>query len=175
MASTGTKRQTTWPLPGTKRAAPTTRPLHRRGVGWWLLLALRVVVIAVVVLVVASSVILWRLGAEATNFSGAHFNQGENAIWLEHTWAGDAHSDTDYDALADRLEEEQISYVYAHVGPLDSDGTIPDDRAPYAAALATALHDRLPGHSCVGLDRAGRASGWFSSRRERGSFKFLGS
>ncbi len=145
MASTETKRAAVWPPIGPRRVSRTPGSRQRHTVQWWLALVLRVALVAAVVLIVTAGVVFWRLGSEATDFSGAHFNQGENAVWLEHTWAGDAHSDADYDALADRLEAEQIRYVYAHVGPLDSDGTIPADRAPYAQQLATALHDRLPG------------------------------
>ena len=145
MASSKTERPATWPVTGPMRAAPATRPVRRRSPRWWLVLAARVALVAIVLIVVASSTVLWRLGATVTDFSGAHFNLGQNAVWLEHTWAGDDHSDADYDALADRLEAEQIRYVYAHVGPLESDGTIPPDRAPFAQQLATALHTRLPG------------------------------
>ena len=144
MASSDSEQPAAWPPVGTKRAPRENRRLGRRSLRWWLLLIARIVSVAVVLLIVASSVVIWRLGATVTDFSGAHFNLGENAVWLEHTWAGNDHSDADYDALADRLEAEQIRYVYAHVGPLDSDGTIPDDRAPYAKQLATALHQRMP-------------------------------
>jgi hypothetical protein len=79
-----------------------------------------------------------------TSYPGAHFDAGENAIWLEHTWAGDPHSAAEYDALAARLTREHIGYVFAHVGPLDSHGALPADRAPMASALAQALHQRAP-------------------------------
>jgi hypothetical protein len=144
MASSDSERPTAWTVVGAQRAVRTTRPPRRRSLGWWLALVARVALVAVVLFVVASGFILWRLGSTVTDFAGAHFNLGENAVWLEHTWAGDEHSGAEYDALADRLEAEQIRFVYAHVGPLDSDGTIPDDRATYAKQLATALHQRMP-------------------------------
>lgn len=129
----------TWPLPGRARTAvgpPHKRPRLRR--------ALRVLLVAVLLAVVATVVVFWRLSATVTAYAGSHFNTGQNAVWLEHSWAGQPHSDADYDALAQRLSEEQVGYVFAHVGPLDSDGTIPVDRAPYAATLVAALHSRLP-------------------------------
>jgi hypothetical protein len=118
--------------------------LHR-SVRSRLWLAARILLGIVLILVAAAAFALWRLGATVTNYAGPHFNVGQNGVWLEHTWAGDAHTDADYDALADRLEAEQIHFVYAHVGPLNSDGTIPADRAPYAADLVAALHSRIPG------------------------------
>ncbi|MFI5274805.1 MAG: hypothetical protein ACHQ4H_17375 [Ktedonobacterales bacterium] len=138
-----------WPLPGDaarreRRSAAPTPPGRAR-----MLCRLRHVALVLLVLVllagVISGVALWRLGQTVTSYSGAHFNRGNNAVWLEHAWAGEPRSAADYDALAARLSSEQIGYVFAHVGPLDSDGTIPADRAPNAAALAAALHQRLPG------------------------------
>jgi hypothetical protein len=97
----------------------------------------------VVLLALAGGGWLW-LGRTVTSFAGPHFNQGRNAVWLEHTWSGEVHTADEYDQLAARLAHEQIRYVFAHVGPLDSDGTIPVARAPDAAALAQALKTRLP-------------------------------
>src|SRR5260370_29243393 len=64
---------------------------------------------------------------------------------MDHVWAGQPHSGDEYNQLAARLRSEQIGFVFAHVGPLQSDGTIPPDLAPNASALASALHARLPG------------------------------
>lgn len=86
----------------------------------------------------------WRMTATVTNFSGAHFNQGQNALWIAHTWVGQAHADTEYDALATRLQREQIAFAYVHVGPLDGDGTISIAKYPNAAAFVAALHRRAP-------------------------------
>src|SRR5215469_3974967 len=134
----------TWPLPETSStsspspslAAPQGHPRLRAAVG----IALAVVLL----LAVALGVAYWRLSATVTSYAGAHFNSGQNAIWLEHTWAGQSHAETDYDQLAQRLSHEQIAFVYAHVGPLQSDGTIPSELAPNAVTLVTALHSRLP-------------------------------
>ncbi len=99
----------------------------------------------VLLLALLAELAWWGLSATATNYPGWHFNQGQNATWLAHTWAGDAHTSSDYDALAALLAREQITYVYAHVGPLNGDGTIPPARYPYAGTFAQALHARLPG------------------------------
>jgi spore germination protein YaaH len=102
--------------------------------------------LAVALLASAGSVYAYhRLTATVTNYSSAHFNSGRNAVWLEHVWAGEYHTPAEYDALAAQLKREQITYVFAHVGPLDSDGTIPEDLALWSPDLVNALHARLPG------------------------------
>jgi spore germination protein YaaH len=88
---------------------------------------------------------LWRLSATATSYPPAHFNEGHNAVWLEHAWAGTPHTAAEYDQLATQLTQEQIGYVFVHVGPLASDGTIPTSLAPNARTFATQMHERLPG------------------------------
>jgi hypothetical protein len=93
----------------------------------------------------ASGYAYHRLTATVTNFTGPHFNTSKNAVWLEHVWSGQPQSQEAYDTLAAQLQREEIAYVYAHVGPLDSDGTIPASLAPNAVNLAAALHERIPG------------------------------
>src|SRR5262245_19550377 len=143
----GRERPAWWPTPGSTGAvqAGAPAPRRRRSLRGRLWLAARIIALALVLLAAAIGITLWRLGAPDTAFPGAHFNAGANAVWLEHTWAGDDHTADDFAALAAQLQREQITYVYAHVGPLDSDGTIPEDRAPYAGQLATQLHERVPG------------------------------
>ena len=146
-SSGGDEQPPRWPVPGrrsrVRRLGAEQRP--RRTLRARLARAALVLLAVALVLLLAFGFVIWRLGQTVTNYSGAHFNRGQNAVWLEHTWAGEPHSAGDYDALAARLSHEQIGYVFAHVGPLDSDGTIPDARASNAAALAVALHQRLPG------------------------------
>jgi hypothetical protein len=135
--------------PPTRGTSSTSRPrLSTKPPNRWrrrLLVAGAVVQAIVLVLVIATGITYWRLTATATNFPGSHFNRGLNAVWLEHTWAGDLHSSADYASLAATLRAEQIGDIYVHVGPLDSDGTIPADRAPYASTFAAAMHVRMPG------------------------------
>src|SRR5690242_21282920 len=136
MAQAPARATPTWPAPR-KGAQPASRRSQLRRFG----------IVALVVLVVLLGILgiaLARLNATATSYPGSHFNQGKNAVWLEHTWVGDVHSSEDFDALADQLEREQIRYVYAHVGPMKSDGSIPDSLAPQATTLTEALHARLP-------------------------------
>lgn len=140
MAQAPTKPAPAWPAPGNaqgRAAGNGARRLQFRRLGLILLIAL-------LVLLSLAGFTLWRLSATVTSYSGSHFNQGKNAVWLEHTWVGDVHSSADFDALAEQLSREQIRYVYAHVGPMKSDGSIPDSLAPEAAVLTEQLHSRLP-------------------------------
>lgn len=136
MARAGSIPTPTWPMPRKGPGAPKgPKRLQRLG-----LVALAVLV----VLVSVFGFTLWRLSETVTDYPGSHFNQGKNAVWLEHTWVGDFHSGADFDALAAQLAREQIYYVYAHVGPMASDGSIPDSLAPQAATLTEQLHTRMP-------------------------------
>lgn len=141
-----TGRAQRWPRPQSAGALPTAAPRQRRrrNLARHLWLGARIALLVLLLLAAAADITLWRLGATATNYGGGHFNTGANAVWLEHSWAGQGHTADEYAALATQLEREQIRYVYAHVGPLDSNGTIPDDRAPYAAQLVAQLHERAP-------------------------------
>lgn len=169
------QRPTIWPIGATTpaRAGAEYAPIGGAGRGPRRLGApprraggaLRIVVLLALLLAVAASVGVWRLGATVTNYAGPHFNQGQNAVWLEHTWAGDAHSSDEFDQLVARLTREQVGYVYAHVGPLDSDGRIPPDRAPYAAALVHILHTQMPKlHVLAWIGQVEAAGGYPSSQ-----------
>lgn len=130
------------------QSATLPRPLGRASRGLrWHRLARGVVMVLLLLTLVASAgagYVYHRLTATITNYPGSHFNHGQNAVWLEHAWAGQYHTSEEYDALAAQLKREQITYVYAHVGPLDSNGTIPESRALWAVDLADALHARAP-------------------------------
>jgi len=134
------------PSPAAEQSAPARSPRPRRASRPRRALARALPLLLAFGLLAAAGAgaALWSLGATQTNYPGPHFNTGQNAVWLEHAWAGQAHAPGEYDALARRLRAEQIGYVFAHVGPLDSGGAIPADRAPNAAALAAELHARLP-------------------------------
>ncbi len=164
--SAGGKRTTPliWPvapksLPGARPpATPKMRPAKRmrsrrarvvRGIGLVLL-------VIVVIFSLGAGALIWSWSRTATDYPAARFNSGLNAVWLEHTWSGSPHTSADYDRLAAELKARQITFVYAHVGPLDSNGTIPDDRAPYAQRFAAAMHERMPDLRVSGLDRAER-------------------
>ncbi|MDE3230400.1 MAG: hypothetical protein KGO05_11000 [Chloroflexota bacterium] len=131
----------TRPLPPRRTALRIRRPRLRRVLRVALLLAL----VCVVIFGASGAYLYHRLTITHTSYPSAHFNRGQNAVWLEHTWAGDYHTAQDYDALAAQLKREQVKYVFAHVGPLSSDGTIAPNLAVWAPNLAYALRQRLPG------------------------------
>jgi hypothetical protein len=82
---------------------------------------------------------------------------GPNALWLGHTWVGDAHASSDYRALAQRLVRHRISDVYAHVGPLGEDGGIEAGKHHHAAAFRSALRALAPSvrvHAWMGQTEA---------------------
>lgn len=139
--STHRGRTPRWPPPAAPRRTDPTPAYKRHAV---LGRILRVLGILLVLALLLLGIGAWRLTATVTSYSGAHFNHGQNAVWLEHEWSGEPHSAAGYDQLAQRLTQEQISYVFAHVGPLQSDGTIPPSLAPNAADFVTALHQRMP-------------------------------
>jgi spore germination protein YaaH len=103
-----------------------------------------VLLVIVVTFSLGAGALIWSWSRTTTDYPAAHFNNGLNAVWLEHTWSGGPHTSAEYDRLAAELKARQITFVYAHVGPLDSNGTIPDDRAPNAQRFAAAMHERLP-------------------------------
>lgn len=130
------------------RSTLTPRPQGRASRALrWNRVARGVVMVMLLLTLVASvgaGYVYHRLTVTVTNYPSAHFNRGQNAVWLEHSWAGQYHSSAEYDALAAQLQRDQIAYVYAHVGPLESDGTIPENLAFWAVNLADALHARAP-------------------------------
>ncbi len=115
-----------------------------RGKTRWYWRLLRTAGVALALLAALVGVLWWQLNATATSYSGAHFNQRQNAIWAEHAWVGKTHTAHDYDALAALLTREQIAYLYPHVGPLDGDGHIPPSLYPNAATFAQEMRQRMP-------------------------------
>jgi hypothetical protein len=125
---------------------PVLRPARATSARWRLRWRALVQVLAVLMLLIALAAQFgwWGLSATTTRYPGAHFNLGHNATWVAHAWVGQTHSQAEYDALAARLRREQIAYIYAHVGPLTGDGSIPEARYPNAFTFATEMHVRLP-------------------------------
>lgn len=69
---------------------------------------------------------------------------GINAIWLRHQWVGESRSEADYDRLAARLQEADISDAFFHSGPFAGDGTVDPALYTNARTLAAELHERVP-------------------------------
>ena len=60
------------------------------------------------------------------------YNNGENAIWLEHEWVENQKSVKEIGELVSKFGDNRIKYVFMHVGPVESNGTIPAERFKYA-------------------------------------------
>lgn len=71
-------------------------------------------------------------------------HRGPNALWAGHTWVGDPHTEDDFVALSQRLRVSGISDVFFHVGPLEGNGTLREDRVPYARSLLEAMRRFAP-------------------------------
>jgi Glycosyl hydrolases family 18 len=129
---------------GQRHTAGATPPRRRsRPLRWLRRLGAAFLVACASLVTLSAGLWLW-VSHTVTAYPSNHFNHGQNAVWLEHTWAGDPHSPGEYDTLAAQLAREQIGYVFVHVGPLDSDGTIPAARYANAATFVRALHQRDP-------------------------------
>lgn len=126
---------------GIAALAPTVPRRRRRR--FWRRTGLVTLILALA-LCTTAELAWWRLTATVTNYAGAHFNQGQNAIWIAHTWVGDSHTPADYQALAQELEQAQMQDVFVHVGPLNGDGTIAPGRYPFAAAFIQAMRADAP-------------------------------
>ncbi|MCP4541432.1 MAG: hypothetical protein GY832_30245, partial [Chloroflexi bacterium] len=99
----------------------------------------------------------------ATNFSGAHFNRGANALWLGVEWVNEPHDESEIIALADDLQRRQIRDVYVFVSYLRADGEFNPTFA-HAAEFIRVLKTAQPDSSVqawIGLPLA--QSGLFSS------------
>jgi hypothetical protein len=57
-----------------------------------------------------------------TDFPGAHFNRGANAVWLGVEWVKEPHGKSEITALAHNLQQRQIRFVYVFVSYLKSEG-----------------------------------------------------
>ena len=68
-----------------------------------------------------------------------------NALWARHQWVGEPHTDAEYRALAELLEQNRITDVFFHAGPFEADGTVPAAKYRYAGPLAKAVHRYAPG------------------------------
>jgi hypothetical protein len=58
----------------------------------------------------------------ATNFPGARFNLGTNAVWVGVEWVNQPHDVEEVLTLANLLREYQIRYVFAYTSYLKPDG-----------------------------------------------------
>ncbi len=110
----------------------------------WYWRLLRTAGVALALLMLLVGILWWQLNSTTTSFSGAHFNRQQNAVWAQHEWVGETHTAQEYNDLAALLKQEQITYLFQHVGPLNGDGTIPVSLYPNAATFVSEMKARLP-------------------------------
>jgi hypothetical protein len=80
----------------------------------------------------------------ATNYPGAYFNQGTNAVWLGVEWANEPHDTEDIIALANALNQRQVRYVFAYASYLKPDGRF-NPTYSHAAEFVRMLKVTQPG------------------------------
>lgn len=79
--------------------------------------------------------------------------RGPNAVWIGHRWVGQAHDGAEYRILTALLRRHHITDAFAHVGPLDGSGRIPQARYPAAADFVAAMKRSAPAlrlHAWIG-------------------------
>lgn len=64
---------------------------------------------------------------------GSFFNKGNNAVWLEHKWVGEAQTEQEINDLVNRFRKYQIKTVFVHAGPFREDGTIAPETYAHAS------------------------------------------
>ena len=75
--------------------------------------------LVLMVLVIVGRACIFR---PATNYPGAHFNQGANAAWLGVEWVNEPHDAEEIATLADALTKQQIRYVFVYTSYLKPGG-----------------------------------------------------
>ena len=86
-------------------------------------------------------------------------NRAENGLWLRYTWYFGQKSDADIEALARRLQAEQVRYAYFHVRGITPNGTLKFHHLAPARRLLSALHRQAPGVKALAWIYAGNANG----------------
>jgi hypothetical protein len=121
---------------------PESRPRWRR-LARWVGFAL-VVLVGLAGYVAAGSA--WYLAAAASGSpSPAARGTGHDALWLGHAWVDGRRTDSDVEALAQRLRGTGIRDLFVHTGPFADDGSLDEASHPQARWLTGALHAALPG------------------------------
>ncbi|RLC55583.1 MAG: hypothetical protein DRI80_17600 [Chloroflexota bacterium] len=122
---------------------------HKRRSRWLSFFGLRLW-LALMILVVVGRVCIFR---PATNYPGAHFNQGTNAAWLGVEWVNELHDVEEITTLAHALDQRQIRLVFVYASYLESDGRFNPTYAHAAGFVQTlkAAHPDLNVQAWVGL------------------------
>ena len=89
--------------------------------------------------------LLYLVAGAVGNPSAAARGTGHDALWLGHAWVDGRRTQSDVDALADRLRSTGIRDLFVHTGPFSDDGSLDAGLRPRASWLTDALHAALPG------------------------------
>lgn len=73
-----------------------------------------------------------------------HYSQGKNALWARHQWVGEYRTVKEYVQLATHLKQHEMTDVFFHVGPLNAQGLIEQQKYPFAARLLAYLKKEYP-------------------------------
>ena len=68
----------------------------------------------------------------SSNQPGSFFNNGHNAVWIGHEWAGEEKTDAQIQELVNTLKNHQIDTVFMHVGPINSRGNVDSETYKYS-------------------------------------------
>lgn len=91
-------------------------------------LALRIFHVALLVFAIMVVVGWYFAMGPSANQHGSAYNRHQNAVWAQHAWVGQPHTPEEIRHFVENLGKHGIRYVFLHVGPLESDGTIPPER-----------------------------------------------
>ena len=91
-------------------------------------LALRIFHVAILVFGVIVVVGWYFLVGPSAHLHGSVFNHNQNAVWAQHAWVDQPHTPEEIRGFVENLGAHGVRYVFLHVGPLESDGTIPPAR-----------------------------------------------
>lgn len=88
-------------------------------------LLLRCLVLSLAVIVF---LIWYFVQGPSSSYEKGEFDRRNNAVWAQHAWSQERRTPEEVRRFVETLGAGNIRYVYLHVGPIESDGTIPRER-----------------------------------------------
>jgi spore germination protein YaaH len=100
---------------------------------------------------------------------GRSDNQGQNGLWVQDTWYFGQYSPQDTRQLAQRLQSQQISFLFCHVRGVQNNGTLRFHFPMQATCLVQQIHQSAPSVKVIAWIYAGdaRAGGHVDLSRPR--------